>query len=78
MALMCDAVKIKNVKQGDKTEERTKEALKEGGKEGEDRLHPAGEVAKHESIQASSDGKSSIFHTRKQIARDMRGFKHIA
>ena len=44
MALVCDAVEIKYVKQGDETEEGAKKALKEGGKEGEDRFHPTGEM----------------------------------
>ena len=45
MTLVCDTVEVKDVKQGNKTEEGTKEALKEGGKEGEDRFHPTREMA---------------------------------
>jgi len=50
VALVCDAVEVKDVEQGDETEEGAKEALKECGKEGEDRFHPTGEMAQHETI----------------------------
>jgi hypothetical protein len=77
VAVVGDAVEVKEVRQGDETEEGGKEALKEGGAEGEDGLHSCRELPQHEAIESSGDGEGPRFHACEEVASDLGGLENI-